>query len=291
VKILVTGPDGMLGNDLMAILARDPDVLGLNHAAMDVTDLERVRDMFGRYRPAVVIHAAGLTDVDACEQRPWDALRTNALGTQNVALACQECDAAMLYVSSDYVFSGSRGAPYAEWNDADPVNVYGQSKSAGERAVRDLLRRFFIVRTSGLYGRHGKSFIARLLRAAQDEAEVAVVTDQVTIPTYTRDLAEAIARLVRTRFYGVYHITNTAPAGLSWFDWAQLIRAETGMHAVTLRPITAAELGRPAYRPPYSVLGNTFYHLRALTPMRSCRDALRAFLAEVGWDAAAPPPA
>lgn len=283
MKILVTGADGMLGRDLMAVLAKDPDVMGVNRAGMDVANLERVQEILGRYKPVVVIHAAGMTDVDGCENAPWDALRVNAMGTQNVALACREVDAAMLYVSTDYVFNGTKGAPYAEWDSPDPTSVYGQSKYAGELAVRDHLSRFFIVRTSGLYGRHGKSFIASILKAAHEKPELPVVTDQVTLPTYTRDLAEAAYRLVRTKFYGTYHLTNTSETGgLSWHDWARMILEETGMGHVTVRPISSAELARPAHRPAFSVLGNTFYHLRELPPMRTCRAALRAFLQEVG---------
>lgn len=288
MKILVTGADGMLGKDLMAVLSKDPDVLGVNHTGMDVTDLERVKDMFGRYKPVAVIHTAAMTDVDGCEARPWDALRTNAVGTQNVALACLEVGAAMLYVSSDYVFSGQKGVPYAEWDAPDPVNTYGQSKFAGEVAVREHLQKFYVVRSSGLFGRHGKSFIASILQAAHEKPELAVVNDQVSLPTYTRDLAEAISRIVRSKCYGTYHVTNTHEAGgLTWAEWTRMILAETGMGHVAVREISSQELGRPAFRPPYSVLGNTFYYLRDLAPMRSCQEALRAFLKEVGLGAAA----
>ncbi len=277
----------MLGRDLMAVLSKDPEVLGVNHTGMDVTDLERVRDIFARYKPVVVIHAAGMTEVDGCEQRPWDALRTNAVGTQNVALACQEVDAALLYVSTDYVFSGSKGAPYAEWDPPDPISVYGQSKYAGELAVRDLVKRFFIVRTSGLFGRHGKSFVQSILHAAHDKPELNVVHDQLGLPTYTRDLAEAVARLVRSRYYGVYHITNTVPEGaISWHDWTRAILEESGLTNVRLNAIASSQLARPAPRPPYSALGNTFYYLRGFPALRPSRDALRAFLQEVGLLAA-----
>lgn len=287
MKILVTGADGMLGKDLMAVLSRDPDVLGVNRSGMDVTDLERVRDIIGRYKPVVVIHSAAMTDVDGCESQPWDALRINAMGTQNVALACMEVDAAMLYVSTDYVFNGTKGAPYAEWDAPDPINVYGQSKLAGELAVRDHLRRFFIVRTSGLYGRHGRSFIKSILEQAQQRPDLQVVSDQVTLPTYTRDLANAIYALVRTKYYGTYHVTNTAPSGLTWDAWARMILSAVGMTGVQITPITTEQSGRAAYRPPHPVLGNTFYHLRGLPPMRPCQEALKAFLQEVGLATAA----
>jgi dTDP-4-dehydrorhamnose reductase len=233
-----------------------------------------------RYKPVVVIHAAGLTDVDGCEADPWSALRVNAMGTQNVALACREVNAAMLYLSTDYVFSGHKGAPYAEWDAPDPLSTYGQSKYAGEVAVRETLQKFYIVRTSGLYGRHGNSFIMSILKAAQDKPEIPVVADQVTLPTYTRDLADAIAQLVKTQFYGTYHITNSGD-GISWHDWAQAVLSAARATARAV-PISTAELGRPALRPPYSVLGNTFYYLRGFPAMRPYREALRAFLSEVG---------
>jgi dTDP-4-dehydrorhamnose reductase len=284
MKILVTGSEGMLGRDLMAVLSKDPDVMGTNRTGMDVTDFKKIQDIVSRYKPVVVIHAAAQTNVDGCEADPWGALRVNAMGTQNVALACREVGAAMLYISTDYVFSGQKGAPYAEWDTPDPLSTYGQSKYAGEVAVRESLQKFYIVRTSGLYGRHGNSFIMSSLKAAQEKAQIPVVADQVTLPTYTRDLAEAIGFLVKTSYYGTYHITNTADnagEGISWHDWAQTILSGVGSTARTV-PITTAELGRPAYRPPYSVLGNTFYYLRGLPPLRPAREALRAFFSEVG---------
>lgn len=282
MKILVTGADGMLGKDLRAVLSRDPDVLYVNRSGMDVTDLDRVRDMMSRYKPVVVVHTAAMTDVDGCETAPWDAFRSNAVGAQNVALACMEVDSALLYVSTDFVFNGEKGGPYAEWDVADPVNVYGQSKYAGEVAVRDHLRKFFIVRTSGLYGQHGRSFVRSILEQAQQKPQLQVVADQLTLPTYSRDLANAIYALVKTRYYGTYHITNDAPGGISWHEWAQRILAATGMSQVQVVPITTEQAGRAAFRPPHPVLGNTFYHLRGLPPMRSCDEALRAFLQEVG---------
>ncbi|MBM3461390.1 MAG: dTDP-4-dehydrorhamnose reductase [Armatimonadetes bacterium] len=283
MKILVTGADGMLGKDLMAMLSRDPEVMGVNRSGMDITDLDKVKDMIARYKPVVVVHTAAFTDVDGCESKPWDALRTNAVGTRNVSLACMEVDAAMLYVSTDYVFSGAKAAPYTEWDTPDPINLYGQSKYAGEIAVKDHLRKFFIVRTSGLYGRHGKSFIQSILHAAHDKPELTVVNDQISLPTYSRDLADAISRLVKTKHYGTYHITNTHENfGISWHDWAALILRETGMANVRLTPITSAQLNRPARRPPYSALGNTFFYLRDFPTMRPCHEALTAFLKEVG---------
>jgi dTDP-4-dehydrorhamnose reductase len=282
VKVLITGCDGLLGKDLMAVMSKDPEVLGVNHRGLDVTDLDRVREMMTRYKPVAVVHAAALTHVDGCESRRSEALRINALGTQNIALACQEVDAALVYLSTDYVFDGTKEAPYAEWDMPNPINVYGQSKLAGEMVVRELLRKFYIVRTSGLYGRHGRNFIMSILEGAQQSASLDVVVDQQTLPTYTVDLANAIARLVRTRCYGTYHITNTADQGITWSDWAEQILRLLSFSHVRVNPVSSTNLDRPARRPSNSVLASNFYGLRGLPAMRPCDEALQAFLREVG---------
>jgi dTDP-4-dehydrorhamnose reductase len=282
VKILVTGADNMLGRDIMSQLIKDPEVLGVKQGGLDVSDYDRVRDICLRYRPVVIIHTHAMHGIDECETNPADALRLNALGTHNLALAALEVDAAMLYVSADTVFSGNKKGPYAEWDAPDPISVHGHSRHAAETMVSQHLQKFFIVRSSGLYGKHGDSFVLELLQAARDNKEIRVPNDEFILPTYTHDLANAIARLSKTKFYGTYHITNTGErTGIAMSDWAQMILTEAGLDHVKIAPVPGAALERPARRPQRVVLGNTFYRLRQLPAMRSCKEALKAFIKEV----------
>ena len=184
LKILVVGSDGMLGRDVMSILSKDPEVMGVSQTALQLADFERVREIFTRYRPVVVIHAAEATDLDRCEAHPWEALHINALGTQNIVTACQEVDAALLYLSSDQVFSGARRGPYVEWDTPRPVNIYGHTKMAGEMAVKDHLRKFFIVRTSTVYGPGTPGFVQEVLQAGKEGRPFKAASDEVACPTF-----------------------------------------------------------------------------------------------------------
>lgn len=282
LKILVIGSDGMLGKDVMSILSKDPEVLGVNQSALQIGDFERVREIFTRYKPVVVIHTAEVSDLDRCEAQPWETLQINAMGTQNVVAACHEVDAALIHVSTDQVFSGARHGPYVEWDTPRPVNLYGHSKLASEIAVREHLQKFFLVRTSGLFGRHGSSFVTEVLQAAREGHRIRVASDEVTCPTFTQDLARALARLAGTRFFGTYHVTNTAGhEGVTWADYAQAILEEAGHSTDLVEAVPGASLGRAARRPARPVLGNTFFRMRKLLVMRPWREALKAFFAEL----------
>ena len=266
----------------MAVLSKDPEVLGVNQANLELWDLERVREILIRYKPVVVIHVAEFSDMEQCEAQPWEALRMNAMGTQNLMLCAMEVNASMVYVSTDQVFNGLKKGPYVEWDTPEPVNLYGHSKLAGEMLVRDHLQKFYIIRSSGLYGKHGTNFACQVLKAARSEQTLQVPDDEATLPTYTRDLAQAIYRLMGTGFYGTYHITNTAQrTGLSWYDWGKMVLDTAGLSTELIQPVPSGSLSRAAKRPPRPILGNAFYRLRQLSPMRSCQDALKAFLTEL----------
>lgn len=278
MKVLVTGGRGQLGRDLEEILAAQGHrVAAWGREELDVTVPASVRDAFRQFGPEAVVHAAAYTNVDGCESEPERAFRVNALGTRNVAVACQETGAAMVYVSTDYVFDGSAREPYTEFDRPNPVNLYGLSKLAGEQYVSTLLHRHFIVRTSWLYGAHGKNFVKTILQLARERDELSIVHDQVGCPTYSRDLASAIATLVPTSLYGIYHVTNAG--WCSWFDFARHILKEAGVEGVEVRPITSLQLGRPARRPAFSVLRNYCLELEGLPPLRPWQEALREFLA------------
>jgi dTDP-4-dehydrorhamnose reductase len=262
MRVFVTGAQGMLGQDLVPLLQAAGDVVipsGMRPSedpafvCLDITDLEATKRAIAQARPDVVINCAAYTNVDGAEADPDAAYRVNALGTWNLALACQEVGAAMLLVSTDYVFDGKKGSAYDEYDRPNPQSVYGRSKYAGEQHLQQVLSRFYVVRTSWLYGHHGKNFVETILKAAAERPELKVVNDQWGCPTWTRDLAEAISRLIRTGRYGIYHATGQGEC--TWMDFARKI-VELGGMKTPVHPQTTEELNRPAPRPRYSVLNN-----------------------------------
>lgn len=281
MRVLITGGGGQLGRDLQAALAGHT-VLALSHAALDVTDAAAARSALEGFEPDIVLHAAALTDTSRCEREPDMVHAVNATGARNVAEACRHVDAAMTYISTNEVFDGEKGAPYLETDAPHAINAYGLSKLEGELAVRDALDAHYVVRTAWLYGRGGNHFVAKILRAAE-AGPLTGVTDEVATPTWTRDLARAIARLIETSRFGVYHLTNAGEA--SRYDWAQETLRLAGKAGVPLRPVTTAEFraALPAgavapAKPPYSVLANTQAAALGIE-LRPWREALAAFFA------------
>ncbi len=246
--ILVVGAKGMLGQDLMRILAGD--VRGVDIDEIDITSLESVRRVLLTLRPAVVVNAAAYTDVDGCETNKELAMQVNGEGVAHLALTCREIGAKLVQVSTDYVFDGSKDSPWLEDDPMNPLSVYGESKLAGELNV-SLAPEHLIVRTQWLYGLGGKNFVETMLRLAGDKKELTVVDDQIGSPTWTVDLALAIRALVEKGCTGTYHAANAGSC--SWNEFARAIFAATGVD-ITVKPMSTAELGRPATRPLYSVL-------------------------------------
>lgn len=287
MKILITGISGMLGIDLYQTLREEYEVTGLDRRdfpcspspsvnKIDITDLEAVKELFYWLTPHFVIHAAAYTDVDGCEKDADKAYKVNALGTRNIALACQKLDIPLLYISTDFVFRGDKETPYDEFDEPHPVNIYGKSKLAGENYLKSFLSRYFIVRSSWLYGQWGKNFVTTVLKLAREKSVLKVVDDQVGSPTYTKDLSQQIKRLVATELYGTYHITNSGRC--SWYEFAQEILKLAGIKGVKVTPITSEELARPAPRPKFSVLENYCLRLSLGNGMREWKEALRDFL-------------
>ncbi|HEY8490977.1 MAG TPA: dTDP-4-dehydrorhamnose reductase [Dehalococcoidia bacterium] len=275
MRILITGAAGQLGQELQRALAAET-LAAFAREELDVADAAAVMEAVAGFAPEVVIHAAAYTDTAGCEADPEQAFRVNALGTRNVALACLESGARLVYVSTNEVFDGARGEPYWEFDLPNPLNTYARSKLAGEAYVRDLVARSYIVRTAWIYGFGGENFVTKILRAADSQGELRVVTDEVATPTWARDLAEALAALIRVPQYGVYHLTNAG--GCSRYDWARHILARTGRGHVPVHPTTMAEFGRGPRKPPYSVLRN-FVGAAAGVVLRPWQDALDEFLA------------
>jgi len=272
---VITGHKGQLGQALQKVLAGE-GLFGLDLPDHDITDPASIVDTVAGLRPDVVIHAAAMTDVDGCERNPELAFRVNTLGTHNIALACGRCGAAMVHVSTNDVFDGKLGRPYYEWDTPSPQSVYARSKAAAEFYVRTLLHHFYIARTAWLYARGGTNFVTKIVDAADRLGALRVVTDEVSAPTYAPDLAEAIARLLRTGHYGIYHLTNGGIC--SRYDWAVKILELAGRGHVPVEPITADQWPRPAPPPLYAPLVNSTGAALGIT-LRPWQEALQEYFA------------
>jgi len=274
MRIVITGYKGQLGQALQRVLA-DEQLLGLDLPEWDMTDTNCIQPVVG-FRPDVVIHAAAMTNVDACEQDPEAAFRINVLGTHHIALACEQSGAAMVHISTNEVFDGTLGRPYYEWDTPGPKSVYARSKAAAEFYVRTLLNHFYIVRTAWLYARGGNNFVAKILAGADRFGALRVVTDEVSSPTYAPDLAQAIARLIPTGHYGIYHFVNSGSC--SRYDWACEILKLAGRGHVPVEPITTEQWPRPAPPPLYAPLVNFSGSALGIT-LRPWQEALQEYLA------------
>ena len=249
MRILVLGAGGMLGHDVM--LAAGADATGLTHAELDITDAAATAAAVGAARPEAVINCAAYTDVDGAEREPELALGVNGEGAGNAATAAATAGATVVYVSSDYVFDGNKREPYVESDPTGPISSYGRSKLAGERATAAANPRHFLVRSSWLFGEHGRNFVDTMLSTERDELKV--VDDQVGCPTFTGHLAEGLLRVVRRDDHGVHHIAGGGSC--SWYELAREIFSRAGLDRRRVKPCTTAEFPRPAPRPAWSVLG------------------------------------
>lgn len=289
MKVLVTGACGMLGRLVCSALEPNHHVIatdvlgGCEH--LDITDTAEVFDVVERFQPETVIHCAAMTDVDGCERDPDRAHLVNAVGTWNLACACALVDCPIAYVSTDYVFDGEKGAPYTEFDKPNPVSAYGASKLAGERSVREVCRKHYVIRTSWLFAPHGKNFALTILnladsRIAAGEADkpLRVVADQIGSPTYAKDLAGFLASLVGSPLYGTYHFTNAGSC--SWHEFASKILEIAGKTQVQIVPIKSEEWPTPTKRPKYSVLRHYRMELLGRDCARPWQDAVREFVEE-----------
>jgi dTDP-4-dehydrorhamnose reductase len=254
------------------------EVLGLGHQQLDVCDRDATMAAITTFAPDAIIHAAAWTDVDGCEGDPERAFRANALATRNVVEAARIAGARVTYISTDYVFDGTKADPYHEWDATGPLSVYGRSKLAGER---ELDPSSLVIRTSWLFGAGGGSFVKTVLRLAREERPLRFVEDQRGHPTNAADLAPAVVRLTAARWSGVVHVTNQGPA--TWFELARDVLTAGGFDAARAEPITTSELEppRPAPRPASSVLDNAVLRLRGEVLLPHYRDTLEPLVKEL----------
>lgn len=252
-----------------------------NFIKCDITDAAAAASMIKNAAPDAVIHTAAWTDVDGCEAEPEKTMKINAEGTHNIALGVKEANALIFYVSSDFVFDGEKTSPYQEDDIPNPINVYGMSKFKGETFIKRELDRYFVVRTSWLFGRYGKNFVDIILDKADRKEELRVVIDQFGSPTYTVDLGIALQKLISIGLEqnsrgGVYHFSNSGSC--SWYKYAEQIIRLANRNAAEIVPITSAELDRPAKRPKMSILNTDKYtSVFGVTP-RSWESALEDYL-------------
>ena len=275
MKILITGSNGMLGHDLINALKERHDLIPTTSKTLDITDKKQTIDYIRDNKPDIVINSAAYTDVDGCEENRELAYSVNGEGVRNLALACRDIDCPLVHISTDYVFDGSATEPIREDGEIGPISVYGKSKLEGEKAIQEILDKYFIIRTAWLYGINGRNFPKTMLELAENHPEITVVYDEVGTPTYTPDLAEGISRLIETDYYGIYHLTNSGSC--SWCEFARYIFEIAGRD-VKVIPVTASEFARPAPRPSYSVLDNSNWIERGFKPLRSYKDAIKEYI-------------
>ncbi len=275
LRVAVTGSSGMLGSDIKKVFS-DVELITLTRNDFDITDLDKSLLNIKKIRPDYLIHSAAYTDVDGSELDPEKAYLNNGIGTRNVTIACEEINCPILYISSDYVFDGMKKEPYHEWDNPNPINKYGFSKLLGEQFVNSLTNRFYIARTSWLYGKNGKNFVDTMNKLLSEKEEVEVVNDQTGSPTYTHDLAVKLRELVG-RGYGIYHITNASRC--SWYEFAVEIARLKGT-MTKIKPTTSDKFRRPANRPSFSVLDNTMLRLEGVKGLRHWKEALKDYLSQ-----------
>lgn len=242
----------MLGTDFVRASSHwNHDVVGLDLPELDITEPEACWRACVEHQPEVVVNLAAYTDVDGAQDDLKTASSVNVDGARFVALAAAEVGASVLYPSTDYVFDGEKGAPYVESDQTRALSVYGQTKAAGEAETAAANQRYFIVRTSWLFGTAGRNFVETMLALGRDQGDVVVVRDQVGCPTYTAHLADALVRLIGTTAFGIHHIAGGGEC--SWYEFAQEVFRQSALE-VRMMSMTTAELSRPAPRPAYSVL-------------------------------------
>ncbi|MCD2492598.1 dTDP-4-dehydrorhamnose reductase [Lacrimispora sp. NSJ-141] len=278
MKILVTGATGQLGHDIMKELKRQKiEAKGIGSADCDITVLEEVEETVRAEKPDAIIHCAGYTAVDKAETETDRCNTINVDGTRNIVSVCKKENLKLLYVSTDYVFNGGGTSPWKTDDERCPVSVYGRSKYLGELEVEKALSRYFIVRISWIYGINGRNFIKAILKLAETNSEIRVVSDQIGTPTYTVDIAKSMAEIIQTEKYGTYHVANEGYC--SWYEFACEVFKQLEKK-IKVIPVTSEEYGAKAKRPLNSRLDKSKLSENGFERLPSWEDALKRFLKE-----------
>lgn len=288
MKILITGANGQLGNELISILKSGKSDIGSIDSAyenceivsgdidvLDITDAPNTEKFIAENKPDLIINCAAMTNVDGCETNFALAMKVNALGARNLAIAANKVGAKLVHVSTDYVFAGNGSTPYCEWDICSPQSIYGKSKLLGENYVREFCDKYFIFRTSWLYGLIGNNFVKTMIKLGKEKDEIKVVNDQRGNPTNANDLAHHILKAALTNEYGTYHCTGTGEC--SWYDFAKTIMDYAGLNCNVL-PCSTEEFPRPAKRPAFSSLNNLMLQCTVGDEMRDWQIALKSYI-------------
>ena len=283
MKFFITGYSGQLGYDVaLECERRGHEFRGVSSKELDICDPEAVLKQISEYGPDVVVHCAAYTAVDKAEEERERCFAVNAEGTENIASACGKTGCKLIYISTDYVFSGEGTEPWKpDCRDFAPLNAYGAAKLEGERAVERLVEKFFIVRIAWVFGLNGKNFVKTMLNVGRGREQVRVVSDQVGTPTYTADLARLLADMAETEKYGFYHATNEG-GYISWCDFCREIYAQAGLETEVI-PVTTEEYGLSKAKRPYnSRLDKSKLREQGFRPLPAWKDALSRYLRETG---------
>lgn len=288
MKVLITGAKGQLGKQITNILRNgqseigklpaeyeNVEIIGVDVDVLDITDINAVRSYLTDVKPEIIINCAAYTNVDACESNEDLAFKINALGPRNLAIISNEVNAKVVHVSTDYVFSGEGTVPFKEYDETIPVSVYGKTKLAGEKFVREIADKYYIIRTAWLYGYEGSNFVYTIIKAGKEKGYLTVVDDQRGNPTNAEDLAHHMLKVAVTEEYGTYHCTGTGEC--SWYDFASKIIEFSNIEC-KVDPVTSNDYVRAAKRPSYSSLDNMMLRVTVGDEMRNWEDALKVFL-------------
>lgn len=279
IKVLVTGVNGQLGCDVVKRLNElGIEAIGVGRNDFDISDKEKAQEYILKSKPDVVVHCAAYTAVDKAENEKEKCYAINVEGTRNIAEACKKIDAKMVYISTDYIFDGQGVEQQSENKSTNPVNYYGYSKEQGEQIVKDLLDKYFIIRTSWVYGKNGSNFVKTMLKLAETKKELSVVNDQIGAPTYTKDLAVLVCDMLQTTKYGTYHGVNDGYC--SWYEFALAIFEKAGID-IKVNPVTTSEYPTKAKRPLNSRLSKESLIKNDFDRLPHWEDALNRFLVEL----------
>lgn len=280
MKVLVTGVKGQLGYDVVRELqSRGHEAIGVDIEEMDITDETAVSRVMEETAPEAVIHCSAFTAVDRAEEERELCYKVNVEGTENIAKMCQKLGCKMLYLSTDYIFSGEGQRPWEPEDTPSPLNAYGQSKYQGEVALRQYVDKYFIVRISWVFGINGNNFIKTMLRLGKENGAVKVVDDQIGSPTYTFDLAKLLVDMIETEQYGAYHATNEGIC--SWYEFAKEIFQEANMKEVTVTPVSSEEFPVKAKRPKNSRMSKEKLVQNGFSLLPSWQDAVKRYIEEL----------
>lgn len=276
MKVLVTGVNGQLGYDVVKELEKKGhQAVGVDRKEMDLTSTQQIKECIENVNPEAIIHCAAYTAVDKAEEEEELCRRVNAIATKEIAENAKVLDVPMIYISTDYVFDGTKDGEYTEEDIPNPINVYGKTKYEGEVYVQELLNKYYIVRISWVFGKNGNNFIDTMLRLSKDREHLNVINDQVGSPTYTKDLSTLLVDMIESDKYGIYHATNEGYC--TWYEFANEIFNVSNAN-IEVNPIVTSEYPTKAKRPMNSKMNKDKLSINGFIKLREWKDALKDYI-------------